>query len=95
MEDQILSELDRLYEMGYRGHVDFVDDNLIGNKKSVKAFLPKLVEWQRAHGFPFEFSTEASLNLADDHEFLGLMRDAGFFTTSSASKARTPTCWSR
>lgn len=81
MEQQILSELDRLYELGYRGHVDFVDDNLIGNKKSVKAFLPKLVEWQRAHGFPFEFSTEASLNLADDLEFLGMMRDAGFFTT--------------
>ena len=26
--------------LGYRGHVDFVDDNLIGNKKAVKAFLP-------------------------------------------------------
>ena len=35
-----LAELDRLYELGYRGHVDFVDDNLIGNKKAVKAFLP-------------------------------------------------------
>ncbi|MAM62805.1 B12-binding domain-containing radical SAM protein [Maritimibacter sp. UBA3975] len=80
METQILGELDRLYELGYRGHVDFVDDNLIGNKKSVKAFLPKLIEWQKKNGFPFEFSTEASLNLADDPEFLGMMRDAGFFT---------------
>jgi radical SAM superfamily enzyme YgiQ (UPF0313 family) len=80
MDDQILAELDRLYELGYRGHVDFVDDNLIGNKKSVKAFLPHLIEWQKEHGFPFEFSTEASLNLADDAEFLGMMRDAGFFT---------------
>ncbi len=77
----MLGELDRLHALGHRGHVDFVDDNLIGNKKAVKAFLPKLVEWQKARGYPFEFSTEASLNLADDAEFLGMMRDAGFFAT--------------
>ncbi len=77
--EQVLGELDQLHALGYRGHVDFVDDNLIGNKKAVKAFLPKLIAWQKAHGYPFEFSTEASLNLADDDEFLGMMRDAGFF----------------
>ena len=76
---QILAELDRLYELGYRGHLDFVDDNFIGNKKAVKAFLPHLIEWQAAHGFPFAFSTEASLNLADDDALLALMRQANFF----------------
>ena len=74
--DQMLAELDRLYELGYRGHVDFVDDNLIGNKKAVMAFLPLLIDWQRRNGYPFSFSTEASLNLADDPKFLGLLRDA-------------------
>jgi radical SAM superfamily enzyme YgiQ (UPF0313 family) len=44
---QILAELDRLYELGYRGHVDFVDDNLIGNKKALRLFLPKLKQWQQ------------------------------------------------
>ena len=68
---QMLAELDALYRLGYRGHVDFVDDNLIGNKKAVKAFLPDLAKWQEAHDYPFEFSTEASLNLADDAELLG------------------------
>lgn len=77
---QMLAELDALYALGYRGHVDFVDDNLIGNKKSVKAYLPTLIEWQRKKRFPFEFSTEASLNLSDDEKLMSLMRDAGFFS---------------
>ena len=37
---QELAELETLYGLGYRGHVDFVDDNLIGNKKALKLFLP-------------------------------------------------------
>src|SRR6266566_513090 len=35
---QMLAELERLHQLGYQGHVDFVDDNLIGNKKALKAF---------------------------------------------------------
>ena len=46
----MLAELQTLYEMGYRGHVDFVDDNLIGNKKALKIFLPALRAWQDAPG---------------------------------------------
>ncbi len=77
--DQILQELDRLYELGHRGHVDFVDDNLIGNKKALKRLLPKLQAWQEQRNYPFKFSTEASINLADDAELLMMMRAANFF----------------
>ena len=76
---QVLSELDRLLELGYLGHVDFVDDNLIGNKKALKKFLPELKAWQERHHYPFMFSTEASINLADDEQLLAMMRDANFF----------------
>jgi radical SAM superfamily enzyme YgiQ (UPF0313 family) len=76
---QMLAELDALYAAGWRGHVDFVDDNLIGNKKALKVFLPQLAEWLKERNYPFEFSTEASLNLADDAELLSLMRAANFF----------------
>src|SRR5580704_8735850 len=68
--EQLLAELDTIYRLGYRGHLDFVDDNFIGNKKAVKKLLPYLIEWQQAHGFPFEFSTEASVNLSDDAAML-------------------------
>lgn len=76
---QMLAELEAIHRSGYRGHVDFVDDNFIGNKKAVKAFLPLLIAWQKEHNYPFVFSTEASVNLADDEALLALMREAGFF----------------
>ena len=49
---QMLAELDALYQLGYRGHVDFVDDNLIGNKKSLKAFLPELTNGSKRATIP-------------------------------------------
>lgn len=76
---QMLAELQALHDAGYRGHVDFVDDNLIGNKKALKQFLPALEAWQKSTGYPFMFSTEASINLADDAELLDMMRRANFF----------------
>jgi radical SAM superfamily enzyme YgiQ (UPF0313 family) len=77
--EQVLRELDALFQLNHRGHVDFVDDNLIGNKKALKRFLPALIEWQRERNYPFRFTTEASLNLADDAELLLLLREANFF----------------
>jgi len=73
---QMLAELDALYRIGHRGSVNLVDDNLIGNKKAVKGFLPHLAEWQRQRGYPFAFVTQASINLADDDALLGMMREA-------------------
>jgi radical SAM superfamily enzyme YgiQ (UPF0313 family) len=58
--------------------VFFVDDNFIGNKRSVKELLPAVADWNRRHGTPFVFYTEASINLADDAELLQLMKDANF-----------------
>ena len=75
---QMLAELDELYRLGYRGHVDFVDDNLIGNKKAVRTFMPELKAWLERNDYPFEFTTEASVNLADDDDFLKAMSEANF-----------------
>jgi radical SAM superfamily enzyme YgiQ (UPF0313 family) len=76
--EQVISEMQSLYDLGFRGHIDFVDDNFIGNKKKVKELLKEIKVWTKAHKFPFYFSTEASLNLADDDELLQLMSDVDF-----------------
>jgi radical SAM superfamily enzyme YgiQ (UPF0313 family) len=77
---QIIAELDSLYAMGWRKSIFFVDDNFIGNKKHIKTeVLPALIEWRKGKtGMPF--STEASINLADDPVLLSLMVEAGFDT---------------
>jgi radical SAM superfamily enzyme YgiQ (UPF0313 family) len=77
---QILTELDGLYNLGWRGNVFFVDDNLIGNKTSLKTeLLPALIEW-RKNKRGVLFSTEVSINLADDEQLMDMMVEAGFGT---------------
>jgi len=77
---QIIAELDSLYTLGWRKSIFFVDDNFIGNKKQIKSeILPALIEWRKDKtGMPF--STEASINLADDPGLVRLMVQAGFNT---------------
>ena len=75
---QILAELDTLLRIGWRGEVFIVDDNFIGNKKNVRLLMPVLAEWSARNKYPFSFTTEASVNLADDDELLKQMRTAGF-----------------
>lgn len=77
--ETLIAEIDTLYRLGWRGAVFMVDDNFIGNKRRVKnELLPALKEWQAAHGYPFHFFTEASINMADDDALLSGMREAGF-----------------
>lgn len=72
---QIIAELEGLCAQK-RELVYIVDDNFIGNKKAVKEVLRAVIAWQRANGYPLIFVTEASLDLADDDELIGLMTEA-------------------
>lgn len=78
LPSQMLAELDRLYELGWRRSIFVVDDNFIGNKKNVKALLKELQPWMVAHGYPFSFATEASVDLAQDQELMDRMRACNF-----------------
>jgi len=76
---QIIFELEKIYNTGWRGSIFFVDDNFIGNKKKLKSeLLPTIINWMESKGYPFTFFTEASINLADDDELMSLMTAAGF-----------------
>lgn len=78
---QFIRELDRLYELGWRSNISIVDDNFIGNKKHLKTvLLPALISWQEEHRYPFTFSTEASINLADDEQLIQQLVKAGLKT---------------
>ena len=78
--EQIIAELDELYNRGWHGQVFFVDDNFIGNKAYLKNhLLPALIEWQK-DSKKIPFNTEASVNLADDPALMEMMVKAGFDT---------------
>lgn len=77
-QEQVIKELQTLYDLGHRGHIDFVDDNFIGNKKNVRKVLPVIREWSQANKYPFYFSTESSINLASDENLLQMMKDVDF-----------------
>lgn len=77
---QLLTELQYLYDLGWRRSIFIVDDNFIGNKRNVKLLLKELKPWLEAHNYPFSFSTEASVDLAQDPELMQMMVDCNFGT---------------
>jgi radical SAM superfamily enzyme YgiQ (UPF0313 family) len=76
----VIEELQSLYDLGWRRAVFFVDDNFIGNPLRAKALLKDVIQWQKERGFPFDFYTQASVNLARNEDVLDLMVQAGFFS---------------
>lgn len=75
---QVLAELDALHRLGARGPLFVVDDNFIGNRRAIGALLPRIAEWQRARGRPYDLYTEASVDLAAEPALVAAMTDAGF-----------------
>jgi radical SAM superfamily enzyme YgiQ (UPF0313 family) len=76
---QVMAEVAEIHRLGLRD-IFVVDDNFIGNKREAKELLKALADWQKENGYPIEFLTEGTLNVAQDDELLHLMREANFAT---------------
>jgi len=77
-EVRIIAEMEALRRAGWRGGIFFVDDNFIGHRVKVKKMLAVLMVWQKKYRYPFNFLTEASIDLADDEELMAMMTKANF-----------------
>jgi radical SAM superfamily enzyme YgiQ (UPF0313 family) len=75
---QFCRELDAILASGFRGSVFVVDDNFVGNRKETLGLLGPLAAWMQAHKFPFQFFTEASVDLAACNDLMAGMVEAGF-----------------
>ncbi len=78
--EQVLAELELLFNLGWRGAVFISDDNFIGNKSHARAILNNLIPWMEQHGEPFYFWTQTSVNLGQDLELIDLLTAANFST---------------
>jgi radical SAM superfamily enzyme YgiQ (UPF0313 family) len=76
--EQLLAELQCLFDLGWRRSIFMVDDNFIGNKRNVKLLLKALKPWMAEHNYPFRFNTEASIDIASDPELMELMVECNF-----------------
>ncbi len=76
---QLVKELDKLYQLGWREGVFVVDDNFIANKRKLQEeILPAMISWNKEKKYCFSFGTQASINIADEEELMEMMAKAGF-----------------
>jgi len=76
---QILQEMQRLYDLGWRREIFVVDDNFIGSPTRTKRLLAEMIPWMEEKRHPFDFHTQASVNLAAHPDLMEMMVKAGFF----------------
>ena len=73
-------ELQAIYDTGFTGGVFTVDDNFVSEPAAMEAILEGMIEFQRENNYPFNFFTQASVDLGQESmaHLIPLMRQAGF-----------------
>lgn len=74
---QFISEVDAIYQAGFRGSVLLADENFIGKENEAKLMLSELIAWQKAKGYPIEFTGQAPVTLSDSEELMEMNVKAG------------------
>ena len=75
---QVIRELELLYSYGWRGSVLVSDDNFIAGRRHATDLLDELVPWMEGHGRPFDFWSQASIDLGQAPELMDKMAQARF-----------------
>ncbi len=74
---QVMTEVKNAHAIGART-LFFSDDNFIGNKPFTRALLTELISWNTQQTRPLSFSTQSTIQVADDAELLKMFADARF-----------------
>lgn len=77
--EQVIAEVDHCVRQGAH-YIVFGDANFIGNMSFARRLLQALVNYQRKHGYPIEFSCELTVNVAHHTDLLELLHAANFYT---------------
>jgi radical SAM superfamily enzyme YgiQ (UPF0313 family) len=76
---QIVAELSAMGSLDAFDALLFADDNIIGNRHTLKtALLPEIISWRQNQKRNITLATQVSINLADDPQLMELMLQAGF-----------------
>ena len=76
----VTRELQTIYDTGFRGGVLTVDDNFVSEPAAMENILQGMIEFQREYNYPFQFFTQASIDLGRETlaPLVSMMRQAGF-----------------
>jgi len=75
--DQVMAEIRNAHAIGART-IFFSDDNFITNKSFTRALLTDLIKWNIQQSRPLSFSTQITVQVADDAKLLKMFADARF-----------------
>ncbi len=75
--EQVMNEVKNAHAIGART-VFFSDDSFLGKKAFTRSLLTSLIEWNTKQGRPLSFSTQITVQVADDAGLLKQFADARF-----------------
>lgn len=75
---QVVTEMETIFRLGWRGRVIICDDNFIGSKNHARAILRELTPWSKSRGEPFVFTTQVTVELGQDVDLIDQMTEANF-----------------
>ena len=75
--EQVLAEVQNIHATGHHS-IFFSDDNFLGKPAFTRELVAALTDWNRLQAHPVAFSTQITMQVADDEALLRALADARF-----------------